>query len=46
MDVLHGFKGQLKNGKVHKLSKSLYGLKQFSRAWFERFSWSLVGFGY
>ena len=33
-------------GKVCKLKKSLYGLKQSPRAWFGRFSKSMKTFGY
>ncbi|PRQ17925.1 putative RNA-directed DNA polymerase [Rosa chinensis] len=33
-------------GKVCKLKKSLYGLKQSPRAWFGRFSKSMKAFGY
>ena len=32
--------------KVCKLKNSLYGLKQSSRAWFERFTKSMRDFGY
>ena len=32
--------------KVCKLKKALYGLKQSPRAWFERFTKSMKGFGY
>ncbi|KAL5798657.1 hypothetical protein ACOSQ2_003477 [Xanthoceras sorbifolium] len=32
--------------KVCKLKKSLYGLKQSPRAWFERFTRAVKGFGY
>lgn len=33
-------------GKIYKLKKSLYGLKQSPRAWFGRFSKSMKAFGY
>ena len=32
--------------KVCRLKKSLYGLKQSSRAWFGRFTKSMIAFGY
>lgn len=44
MNVPSGFKGQFRNGKVCKLKKSLYGLKQSLRVQFERFDQSLLGF--
>lgn len=41
-----GFKIQGSEGIVCKLKKALYGLKQSPRVWFERFNYSLKGFGY
>lgn len=40
-----GFIAQGESGKVCKLKKSLYGLKQSPRAWFGRFSSAVVKFG-
>lgn len=38
MELPPGFDGEKKNGKVCRLRKSLYGLKQSPRAWFDRFA--------
>ena len=37
MDLPSGFEEKLGKEKFYKLKKSLYGLKQSLRAWFERF---------
>ena len=46
MDLHPGFEGKFSGGKVCRLKKSLYGLKQSPQAWFERFAKSLLKFGY
>ena len=46
MSLPPGFEGSFGAGKVCKLKKSLYGLKQSPRAWFERFGKVLKLFGY
>lgn len=46
MEILPGLGTQTTNNKVRKLKKSLYGLKQLSRAWFDRFSKAVKRFGY
>ena len=46
MEIPPGFEKQLGSKKVCKLVKSLYGLKQSPRAWFERFGRVVKGFGY
>ena len=46
MSLPLGVYGKEMQGKVCKLQKSIYGLKQSPRAWFERFWAALVSFGY
>lgn len=46
MDLPPGFEGNHGISKVCKLHKSLYGLKQSPRAWFERFGNVIKGDGY
>lgn len=45
MKILPGFEKE-QRGKVCKLKKSLYGLKQSLRAWFKSFSSAVKIFGY
>ena len=45
MDSPPGFEGRFQS-RVCKLKKSLYGLKQFPRAWFEKFTRSVKDQGY
>ena len=45
MDTPLGFESQF-NQKICKLQKSLYGLKQSPRAWFERFAQFIKKLGY
>ena len=46
MDIPLGFEDKFAKGKVSKLRKSFYGLKQSPRAWFERFTRVLRHDGY
>ena len=46
MDVPQGFSCQSTVGKVCRLKKALYSLKQSLRAWFGRFLKATQGFGY
>ncbi|KAJ7982285.1 Retrovirus-related Pol polyprotein from transposon TNT 1-94 [Quillaja saponaria] len=46
MEIPPGFSCQKIEGKICKLKKSMYGLKQSPRAWFDRFSWAMLSFGY
>lgn len=46
MDLPPGFEGKGGKEKVCKLKKSLYGLKQSPRAWFERFGKVIKSHGY
>ena len=46
MEVPPGFEEMKKDGRVCKLKKSIYGLKQSPRAWFERFTKAVKEHGY
>ena len=46
MELSPGFKSAGQTGQVCKLKKSLYGLKQSPRAWFERFTKAVRQQGY
>jgi hypothetical protein len=46
MEIPPGFANEQTVGKVCKLKKSLYGLKQSPRAWFDRFRRAVCGMGY
>ena len=46
MEPPPGFERDLGSAKVCRLVKSLYGLKQSPRAWFERFGKVMKKFGY
>jgi hypothetical protein len=46
MEILPRLEDSSSVGKVFKLKKVLYGLKQSPRAWFERFSRAMQRFGY
>jgi hypothetical protein len=46
MDFPPGFSTSSESGKVCRLRKSLYGLKQSPRAWFGRFIHSMRKYGY
>ncbi|KAH9741645.1 protein kinase domain-containing protein [Citrus sinensis] len=46
MDPPLGFENMFERGKVCKLEKSLYGLKQSPRAWFDRFTRFILKCGY
>jgi Reverse transcriptase (RNA-dependent DNA polymerase) len=46
MEIPSGFGINQTTGKVCRLRKSLYGLNQSPRAWFDRFKKGMVGMGY
>jgi len=46
MEIPIGLENQINPNKVCKLKKSLYGLKQSPRAWFDRFTKAVKKFGY
>ena len=46
MDIPPGFEDSKTKGKVCRLRKSLYGLKQSPRAWFERFTQAMLKYGF
>ena len=46
MDLPPGFETLDKKGMVCRLRKSLYGLKQSPRAWFDRFTSTIRRYGY
>ena len=46
MEVPPGFRGSLDKNKVYKLKKALYELKQYPRAWLERFTKVMLVLGF
>jgi Reverse transcriptase (RNA-dependent DNA polymerase) len=46
MEIPPNFANEQLKGKVCRLKRSLYGLKQSSRAWFDRFSMTMKKLGY
>ena len=46
MDSPPGFEDDKTRDKVCRLEKSMYGLKQSPRAWFDRFSQAMVKYGF
>ena len=46
MSLPPGFENKLGSDKVCRLKKSLYGLKQSPRAWFERFGKAVTSYGF
>lgn len=46
MEIPPGWSKPEASGMVCKLKRSLYGLKQSPRAWFDRFRWALCDMGY
>jgi hypothetical protein len=46
MEVPPGFNDEQTKGKVYRLKKALYSLKQSPRAWFDRFGKAMISFGY
>lgn len=46
MDIPPGFSSENTRGKVCKLKRALYGLKQSPRAWFDEFHKAVISFGY
>jgi len=46
MEIPPGFATAQTKGKVLRLKKSLYGLKQSPKAWFDRFKRAMCGMGY
>ena len=46
MEIPPGFETSQTKGKVLRLKKSLYGLKQSPRAWFDRFRRAMCNMGY
>ena len=45
MQIPPSFSSPKTEEKVCHLKKALYGLKQSPRAWFDRFSKAMIGFG-
>lgn len=46
VDIPPGFDDAKSNGKVYRLQKSLYELKQSPRTWFERFTQAMLTYGF